>query len=165
MRVLPTFPHLLLVWEGACAFRSLGTENSPCRANTALSGALSVNRRGTWTPIRNPDQLLPKIGSFFHVSPCKLRCLISMNYLGSQSFETGGRPCQIHHAAFEANLIGIDPNYRLHISDRLPKTEDGPLLDSLKRLEGKMIHLSSRHVDLPDRDRIAVRFESFNAAA
>ena len=26
---------------------------------------------------------------------------------------------KIHHAAFDAHLIGIDPDYRLHVSDRL----------------------------------------------
>jgi hypothetical protein len=29
--------------------------------------------------------------------------------------------CQIkiHHAAFDAHLIGVDPDYRIHVSDRL----------------------------------------------
>jgi putative restriction endonuclease len=26
---------------------------------------------------------------------------------------------KIHHAAFDAHLIGIDPDYRLHVSERL----------------------------------------------
>ncbi|MEK9284706.1 MULTISPECIES: HNH endonuclease signature motif containing protein [unclassified Bradyrhizobium] len=30
-----------------------------------------------------------------------------------------------HHAAFDAHLIGIDPDYRLHVSDRLLAQNDG----------------------------------------
>ena len=72
---------------------------------------------------------------------------------------------KIHHAAFDKHLIGIDPDYRLHVSDRLLDKEDGPLLESLKRLEGGTIHLPSRTRDRPDRDRLALRFENFKAAA
>ena len=42
---------------------------------------------------------------------------------------------KIHHAAFDAHLIGIDPDYRLHVSERLLGQNDGPMLDALKRLE------------------------------
>jgi putative restriction endonuclease len=51
---------------------------------------------------------------------------------------------KIHHAAFDAHLIGIDPDYRLHVSDRLLGQHDGPLLEALKRLNGGTIHLPSR---------------------
>jgi putative restriction endonuclease len=38
------------------------------------------------------------------------------------------------------------------------------MLEALKRLHGNMIHLPSRAKDLPDRDRLAMRFERFIAA-
>ena len=47
---------------------------------------------------------------------------------------------KIHHAAFDAHLIGIDPDYRLHVSDRLLMQNDGPMLEALKRLDGGTIH-------------------------
>jgi putative restriction endonuclease len=70
---------------------------------------------------------------------------------------------KIHHAAFDAHLIGIDPDYRLHVSDRLLSQNDGPMLDALKRLNGLTIYLPSRVKDRPDRERLAVRFELFKA--
>jgi putative restriction endonuclease len=70
---------------------------------------------------------------------------------------------KIHHAAFDAHLIGIDPDYRLHVSDRLLAQNDGPMLEALKRLHGNTIHLPSRAKDLPDRERLALRFERFMA--
>jgi hypothetical protein len=38
-------------------------------------------------------------------------------------------------------------------------------LEALKRLSGGTIHLPSRDKDRPDRDRLALRFERFKAAA
>jgi putative restriction endonuclease len=72
---------------------------------------------------------------------------------------------KIHHAAFDAHLIGIDPDYRLHVSDRLLGQNDGPMLEALKRLNGGTIHFPVRDKDYPDQDRLALRFERFKAAA
>ena len=70
---------------------------------------------------------------------------------------------KIHHAAFDSHLIGIDPDYRLHVSDRLLDQKDGPMLDALKLLKGKTVHPPIRPKDSPDRDRLALRFERFKA--
>lgn len=72
---------------------------------------------------------------------------------------------KIHHAAFDAQLIGIDPDYRLHVSERLFGQKDGPMLEALKGLNGGIIHLPSRVKDRPDRDRLALRFERFKSVA
>ena len=72
---------------------------------------------------------------------------------------------KIHHAAFDRHLIGIDPDYHLHVSRRLLELKDGPMLEALKGLEGQKIHLPRRVKDLPDRDRLALRFELFKTAA
>lgn len=85
--------------------------------------------------------------------------------LGQPVIPNGLPLSKIHHAAFDSHLIGVDPDYRLHVSDRLLDKEDGPLLESLKRLEGATIHLPTRHQDHPDPERLALRFESFGAAA
>jgi hypothetical protein len=34
---------------------------------------------------------------------------------------------KIHHAAFGAHLIGIDPDYQLHVSPQLLGQNDGPI--------------------------------------
>ena len=72
---------------------------------------------------------------------------------------------KIHHAAFDAHLIGIDPDYKLHVSQRLLGQNDGPMLEALKGLNGKLIHSPVRDRDRPDKDRLAMRFERFRAAA
>jgi putative restriction endonuclease len=72
---------------------------------------------------------------------------------------------KIHHAAFDAHLIGIDPDYRLHVSQQLLSQRDGPVLEALKSLNGQVIHLPRRDRDRPDRDRLAARFEIFRSVA
>lgn len=85
--------------------------------------------------------------------------------LGQPVVPNGLPLSKIHHAAFDAHLIGIDPDYRLHVSERLLSQNDGPMLEALKRLDGGTIHLPGRSADRPDRDRLAIRFERFKAAA
>jgi putative restriction endonuclease len=34
---------------------------------------------------------------------------------------------KMHHAAFDAHLIGINPDHRVHVSDRLLSLNDGPM--------------------------------------
>jgi predicted restriction endonuclease len=53
--------------------------------------------------------------------------------LGQPVVPNGIPLSKIHHAAFDANLIGIDPDYRLHVSARLLGQNDGPMLEALKR--------------------------------
>jgi putative restriction endonuclease len=84
--------------------------------------------------------------------------------LGQPVVPNGLSLSKIHHAAFDAHLIGIDPDYRLHVSDRLLEQEDGPMLQALKQLNGSELHLPSRSQDYPDRDRLDRRYETFRKA-
>lgn len=86
-------------------------------------------------------------------------------HLGQPVVPNGLPLSKIHHAAFDAQLIGIDPDYRLHVSERLLAQRDGPMLESLKRLNGELIHPPKRLSDRPDKDRLALRFEQFCAMA
>ena len=85
--------------------------------------------------------------------------------LGQPVVPNGLPLSKIHHAAFDAHLIGIDPDYRLHVSGRLLDLHDGPMLEALKQLDGGMLHLPTRTKDYPDRDRLSLRYEQFRVAA
>ena len=85
--------------------------------------------------------------------------------LGQPIVRNGIPLSKIHHAAFDAHLIGIDADYRLHVSDRLLAQKDGPMLEAIKGLDGGQLRLPKRGQDCPDRDRLALRFERFKAVA
>jgi putative restriction endonuclease len=73
---------------------------------------------------------------------------------------------KIHHAAFDNHLIGIDPDGRVHVSERLLMLHDGPLLEqSLKACAGGLIRPPRGKQFGPDRDRLAARFEQFKRVA
>lgn len=69
---------------------------------------------------------------------------------------------RIHHRAFDANLIGVNPDYQIQISDQLMDIEDGPILESgLKALRGKEIILPKEKKNWPSQELLAIRFEEF----
>jgi putative restriction endonuclease len=86
--------------------------------------------------------------------------------LGQPTVSNGLPLTKIHHAAFDTNLIGIDADFQVHVSDRLLDINDGPFLElGLKRIAGTLIRLPQRAVDRPDRERLALRFEQFKRTA
>jgi len=84
---------------------------------------------------------------------------------GAPEVSNGLSLCSIHHRAFDHDLVGVSPDYRVHVSQRLLEHEDGPMLDVLRAAEGATIELPRKKAWLPDRERLAVRFDRFRAAA
>ena len=85
--------------------------------------------------------------------------------LGQPLVQNGIPLAKTHHAAFDAHLIGIDPDFKIHVSDRILDQKDGPTLEAIKHLHSNRINLPSRGKDMPDRDRLAIRFEQFKGRA
>lgn len=81
--------------------------------------------------------------------------------LGQPVVQNGIPLAKTHHAAFDAHLIGIDPDFKIHVSRRILDQKDGPTLQALKGLNSNRIYLPAREKDIPDRDRLAMRFEQF----
>jgi putative restriction endonuclease len=75
--------------------------------------------------------------------------------LGQPIVPNGIPLSKIRHAAFDAHLIGIDPDYRVHVSHRLLEQNDGPMLEAMKRLEGGTIHPPTRSRQGPPGSRRA----------
>jgi len=73
--------------------------------------------------------------------------------------------CSIHHRAFDQNLVGVSPDFNVHVSKRLLDDEDGPMLELLKQFHAQSIVLPARAAWRPDRERLAERFERFVTAA
>ena len=85
-------------------------------------------------------------------------------FMGQPVIKNGLLLSKIHHSAFDSHLIGINPDYQLHVSERLLSQNDGPMLESFKQLNGNKLRLPTRLIDYPDRERLAVRFEEFKAS-
>ena len=56
--------------------------------------------------------------------------------------------------------------FRIHLSNRLLEIHDGPFLElGLKSIDRSLIVMPRRREDWPDRDRLALRFDTFRKAA
>jgi putative restriction endonuclease len=70
--------------------------------------------------------------------------------------------CKIHHKAFDVNIIGISPNYNIHIREDILHEIDGPMLKhGIQELNNRKIILPNSKKDYPDRDRLGWRYEKF----
>ena len=67
----------------------------------------------------------------------------------------------LHHTAFDAHLIGVDTDCRVHVARTVRDGRDGPLLESLKGLDGAPLRLPARSEDHPDREFLDWRFQRF----
>lgn len=82
--------------------------------------------------------------------------------LGVAEVNNGLCLSRIHHRAFDANLIGVDADYRIHVSDRLMKIQDGVVLEGgIKALHGQMLAVPTSRHEWPSRDFLSLRFERF----
>lgn len=86
---------------------------------------------------------------------------------GSTEVSNGMSLCKIHHGAYDANIIGISPDYIIHVQETVLETFDGPTLQhSIKEMNGQSLRQIPReHGNKPDRELLAERFESFKAAS
>jgi putative restriction endonuclease len=81
--------------------------------------------------------------------------------LGEPSVSNGLSLCAIHHRAFDQDLVGVSPDYVVHVSRRLREDENGPMLDLLKRFHETQLYVPTRVTNRPDREGLDARFSRF----
>ena len=70
--------------------------------------------------------------------------------------------CKIHHAAYDANFLGISPSCEVRINSALMHEIDGPMLQhGLQEMDGRGLTLPTRSSDYPSKERLAERFSEF----
>ena len=74
--------------------------------------------------------------------------------------------CKIHHAAFDRNILGVTPDYRIEIRDDVLQKVDGPMLrHGLQEHHGTTLILPRAKADKPDRERLDQRYQAFRDAS
>jgi putative restriction endonuclease len=73
--------------------------------------------------------------------------------------------CKLHHAAFDANIIGIRPDLRIEVRDDVLEEVDGPmLLHGLQGTHGSRIWVPRSLHERPAHENLEERYEAFRAA-
>ena len=82
----------------------------------------------------------------------------------------GGKPvvpnglslCKIHHAAFDQNIIGVTPDYKIHVREDILHEIDGPMLKhGIQEMHGNKLILPRSFTSRPNRDWLEERYEIF----
>jgi putative restriction endonuclease len=91
--------------------------------------------------------------------------LVDSHPLGAPIVPNGLGLCKIHHSAFDANILGIDPDARVHIRASILEEIDGPMLKhGLQETHGSRLVLPRNAGDRPKREFLEERFAEFRAA-
>ena len=84
---------------------------------------------------------------------------------GLAEIPNGMALCRIHHAAFDANILGVDVDLKVHIRADVLDEHDGPMLKhGLQDMHGRLITVPRDSRLQPKRDYLAERFAQFRAA-
>lgn len=74
--------------------------------------------------------------------------------------------CKIHHAAYDAGIMGVTPDYHLEVREDVLAEVDGPMLrHGLQDVHGWRLGMPKRLVDRPDREALAQRYAAFRRTA
>ena len=73
--------------------------------------------------------------------------------------------CKIHHSAYDANIIGIDADVRVHVREDILREVDGPMLKhGIQEIAGGRLILPRSEALRPNPEFLAERFDRFKAA-
>lgn len=74
--------------------------------------------------------------------------------------------CKIHHAAFDANILGVRPDYIIEIRRDILTEVDGPMLEhGLQAHHGGTLLTPRAVSEQPDRERLELRWQEFRRAS
>ena len=110
-----------------------------------------------------------------HCAVCRLRrreLLEAAHILGDAdphgvpSVPNGLALCNLHHAAFDAHLIGISPDYVVAVRQDVREEHDGPMLvHGLQGFHGVSLWVPEREASKPDRTLLEQRYGVFLATS
>ena len=74
--------------------------------------------------------------------------------------------CKLHHAAFDANIIGVTPDLEVTVRLDVLQEIDGPMLQhGPQGFQGQRIHVPRAERLKPNRDFLAERYALFRRAS
>jgi putative restriction endonuclease len=107
-------------------------------------------------------------------SICRLRHTRLLDAAHVLADSDGGAPvvtngiamCKIHHAAYDVDIFGISPDYKVGVRADVLEEIDGPTLRyTLQEIEGSPIQLPTRRAARPNPELLEVRWNRFKEAS
>jgi putative restriction endonuclease len=74
--------------------------------------------------------------------------------------------CKLHHAAYDSFILGVTPDYIIHVRKDVLEEEDGPVLQhGLKGLHNTKLILPGLKSHYPNREALEWRYSRFAKVA
>jgi len=84
---------------------------------------------------------------------------------GKPTINNGISLCKLHHSAYDAFILGVTPDYIIHVRQDVLEEEDGPVLQyGLKGLHKTKIILPTTKNNWPSRESLDWKYSRFIAA-
>lgn len=81
---------------------------------------------------------------------------------GKSTIENGLSLCKLHHAAYDAFIIGVTPDFIIRVREDILEEEDGPVLQhGLKGLHNSKLILPNSKSHYPSREALDWRYSRF----
>ncbi len=85
--------------------------------------------------------------------------------LGEPVVPNGLALCKLHHAAFDADILGVRPDLKIEVRHDVLREADGPMLKvGLQGFDGQIITVPRQKSLRPNLDFLAERYERFRKA-
>lgn len=85
--------------------------------------------------------------------------------LGEPVVPNGLALCKLHHAAFDAEILGVRPDLKIEVRHDVLREADGPMLKvGLQGFDGQIISVPRQKALRPNVDFLAERYERFRKA-
>lgn len=85
---------------------------------------------------------------------------------GKPEIPNGLSLCKIHHGAYDANILGISPTYRIEIRTDVLEERDGPMLQhGLQAMHDRKLIVPANELLQPRREYLEERYTAFRTAA
>lgn len=172
----PSFPVFVKPAFGANSVLLTFTESEPLSDGVAIASATSRSyvERHVWQRVHQPKfrgivmeayRQKCSVCTFGHVEMLDAAHIMGDRHeLGQPIVQNGLALCKIHHAAYDSNVIGISPDYRVRVAPTVLAEINGPMLrHGIQAMHDRELWLPSRPAERPDRERLAQRYAEFRA--
>jgi putative restriction endonuclease len=176
---VPLYPAFAVNWYPEKLEADLAFAPTAATGNIATLPRTEIERRYRLTEVKQRvhqaefrEAILDAYGSRCAITGLPVRGLLDASHIVPDGDVDWGQPCipnglplsKIHHAAYDTNLIGIDPDGFVHVSQRLSADcRDSQASRAVEAMKGASIRMPRADEDRPNRDRLAIRYAMYRA--
>lgn len=161
-------PYLLQMYEEATDKKSSVSESDYCRRKYYTYLARKRLHQGSFRiRVLEAYQSQCAFCSLKHIELLDAVHIIPDSEEKGEPLVTNGLSlCKIHHAAFDQNLMGVSPDYKIIVRDDLLHETNGPMLRyGIQGMHNRSLLLPRNLKQRPNKDLLAVRFAEFKNAS